>query len=294
MSGFMLDAPRRRVHTATEALMHPRLISVALSLIAAAAPISSARADVIFNNFGPADAYTTTGGQSVSSFVNVGVKFVPAAAVTPLRVTLALKATTATTVTIAICSETSNRPGTVITSTSIMVDAGDPHLYTAEFPAAVALTAGTTYWIRASGGVETWMRNSIGQIGYTFTSTTGAWNQSPNGNTPAVRLEDDTPVLASGACCAGSTCSIATAAACTGPNTRYVADNTACNAVSINTTPCCKANFNQSTGAAPLEVQDIFDFLNAWFADNAQADINGGGLAVQDIFDFLNIWFEGC
>jgi hypothetical protein len=41
-------------------------------------------------------------------------------------------------------------------------------------------------------------------------------------------------------------------------------------------------------------VQDIFDFLNAWFAGNANADFNGGGLAVQDIFDFLNAWFSGC
>ncbi len=43
-----------------------------------------------------------------------------------------------------------------------------------------------------------------------------------------------------------------------------------------------------------LEVQDIFDFLNAWFAGSGAADFNGGGLAVQDIFDFLTAWFAGC
>jgi hypothetical protein len=43
-----------------------------------------------------------------------------------------------------------------------------------------------------------------------------------------------------------------------------------------------------------VSVQDIFDFLNAWFAGNPRADINGGGLSVQDIFDFLNLWFAGC
>jgi hypothetical protein len=53
----------------------------------------------------------------------------------------------------------------------------------------------------------------------------------------------------------------------------------------------CPADFN---GNGTLEVQDIFDFLNAWFAGNANADFNGGGLAVQDIFDFLNAWFSGC
>jgi hypothetical protein len=41
-------------------------------------------------------------------------------------------------------------------------------------------------------------------------------------------------------------------------------------------------------------VQDIFDFLGAWFGGNTMADINGGGLAVQDIFDFLTAWFGGC
>jgi hypothetical protein len=54
----------------------------------------------------------------------------------------------------------------------------------------------------------------------------------------------------------------------------------------------CRADFNQS-GA--LTVQDIFDFLAAWFAGQPSADFNGiGGIAVQDIFDFLAAWFAGC
>ncbi len=53
----------------------------------------------------------------------------------------------------------------------------------------------------------------------------------------------------------------------------------------------CPADFNHS---GSLEVQDIFDFLNAWFAGSPAADFNGGGLAVQDIFDYLNAWFAGC
>ena len=53
----------------------------------------------------------------------------------------------------------------------------------------------------------------------------------------------------------------------------------------------CVADFNCS-GA--LTVQDIFDFLAAWFAGTPSADINGGGIGVQDIFDFLSAWFTGC
>ncbi len=60
----------------------------------------------------------------------------------------------------------------------------------------------------------------------------------------------------------------------------------------INPWVTCTADTNHS-GA--LEVQDIFDFLNLWFAGDCRADFNGvGGLAVQDIFDFLNAWFQGC
>jgi hypothetical protein len=50
-------------------------------------------------------------------------------------------------------------------------------------------------------------------------------------------------------------------------------------------------DFNRS-GA--VNVQDIFDFLNAWFSGSPSADFNGGGLDVQDIFDFLAAWFRGC
>ena len=56
--------------------------------------------------------------------------------------------------------------------------------------------------------------------------------------------------------------------------------------------PSCPADFN---GAGGLTVQDIFDFLGAWFAGDPRADFNGiGGLSVQDIFDFLSAWFAGC
>lgn len=55
--------------------------------------------------------------------------------------------------------------------------------------------------------------------------------------------------------------------------------------------PPCVADFNHANG---ITVQDIFDFLAAWFAGSPSADVNGGGLSVQDIFDFLSRWFAGC
>jgi hypothetical protein len=54
----------------------------------------------------------------------------------------------------------------------------------------------------------------------------------------------------------------------------------------------CPADYNCS-GA--LSVQDIFDFLGAWFAGSPGANFNGiNGITVQDIFDFLGAWFNGC
>ena len=56
--------------------------------------------------------------------------------------------------------------------------------------------------------------------------------------------------------------------------------------------PPCPADFNGQNG---ITVQDIFDFLSAWFANDARADFNGqNGITVQDIFDFLAAWFQGC
>lgn len=57
--------------------------------------------------------------------------------------------------------------------------------------------------------------------------------------------------------------------------------------------PCpCTADFNRS---GTIDVQDIFDYLNAWFSGSTSSDIDGAsGVTVQDIFAFLNAWFAGC
>jgi hypothetical protein len=54
----------------------------------------------------------------------------------------------------------------------------------------------------------------------------------------------------------------------------------------------CPADFNSSGTAS---VQDIFDFLAAYFAGDPLADFNrSGAISVQDIFDFLAAYFSGC
>lgn len=54
----------------------------------------------------------------------------------------------------------------------------------------------------------------------------------------------------------------------------------------------CRADFD---GSGTVNVQDIFDFLTAWFDGERDADFNGSHAnEVQDIFDFLAAWFAGC
>ncbi len=54
----------------------------------------------------------------------------------------------------------------------------------------------------------------------------------------------------------------------------------------------CPADFNES---GVVSVQDIFDFLEAYFAGDPRADFNQSSvLSVQDIFDFLEAYFTGC
>ena len=95
-----------------------------------------------------------------------------------------------------------------------------------------------------------------------------------------------------GACCTGSACVLRQAQDCSGPGLRFAGQATTCNAPGNALTPCCKADFNQDLS---VTVQDIFDFLAAWFAGDTRADFNqAGGVGVQDIFDFLAAWFAGC
>lgn len=54
----------------------------------------------------------------------------------------------------------------------------------------------------------------------------------------------------------------------------------------------CPADYNLSGN---LSMQDVFDFLAAYFAGDFAADFNGSGsVTVQDVFDFLAAYFRGC
>lgn len=61
--------------------------------------------------------------------------------------------------------------------------------------------------------------------------------------------------------------------------------------LSVQTAPSCLADFNAD---GVVGVQDIFDFLVAYFAGDPRADVNhADAVTVQDIFDFLVAYFAG-
>lgn len=97
-----------------------------------------------------------------------------------------------------------------------------------------------------------------------------------------------------GVCCRGSACGITTQAACVAGAFGGAAwtSGGVCNTSGNFASPCCKADFNK---VGDITVQDIFDYLTAWFAVDLSSDINSdAAVSVQDIFDFLSAWFQGC
>jgi hypothetical protein len=95
-----------------------------------------------------------------------------------------------------------------------------------------------------------------------------------------------------GACCDGAACTLTDGAACAAGGGIYHGNGTSCGTDPGNLTTCCPANFN---GVGGVSVQDIFDFLSAYFAGQFTADFNHSmSITVQDIFDFLAAYFAGC
>lgn len=98
---------------------------------------------------------------------------------------------------------------------------------------------------------------------------------------------------ATGACCITGSCFINTPGECAGlgAGAAWQGAGTTCGAAG-NPTTCCPANFN---GIGGVTVQDVFDYLAAWFSLSPTADMNGNNeVTLQDLFDYLAAYFNGC
>lgn len=63
--------------------------------------------------------------------------------------------------------------------------------------------------------------------------------------------------------------------------------------ITVTLTPACPPDFDLN---GVTNLQDIFAYLNAFFAGLTSADFDqSGGLEIQDVFGFLNAWFaDAC
>lgn len=133
-------------------------------------------------------------------------------------------------------------------------------------------------------------------------NASGACSVSPGSICSGVYQSDGTAcdaaicAPATGACCIGATCTLRTPAECVSPAPNIGAawnGSPTCGDTTSGNLPCCQADFNKVGG---ITVQDIFDYLAAWFGGSPFTHLAGDGTGsptVQDIFDFLAAWFTG-
>lgn len=161
---------------------------------------SAARADVIFNNFGPGDSFSVAGrllqGEAVGTIGNVdqAVSFTVGGG--PYRLTsaaLGLNVKAGGPLDVLIAQDAGGSPGAVLRTASLNLNPGDPQVVTAPYDGSLVLNAGATYWVIADakgtldGG---WNFNSVGDVGLTAgRSDNGPWNLRPNDDRMALRVE---------------------------------------------------------------------------------------------------------
>jgi hypothetical protein len=182
--------------------------------------------------------------------------------------------------------------------------------YTVTLPQTVTLPGAGMYWISVVAILDRGGTANEPQWGWAqalqvnpppaeqwFFSATHAF--APQSGDTAFVLSGTNGAPA-GVCCRGATCNVGVGqAGCTTSGVlagaSFASAAATCNAGGVVSTPCCYADYNKVNG---IGVQDIFDFLNDWFAGSRLAVFGGDGVHgtpnVQGIFDFLNAWFGGC
>jgi T5SS/PEP-CTERM-associated repeat protein len=121
---------------------------------------------------------------------------------------------------------------------------------------------------------------------------TAAASASASGSLAVLRNTLPPPSLSLGACCRGASCVPIPIGDCTGLRDVFTSLGQTCNPAGDPRSPCCKADFNKLSG---VTIDDIFIYLNFWFAADPACDVDGAGtVTIDDIFIYLNAWFAGC
>lgn len=91
-----------------------------------------------------------------------------------------------------------------------------------------------------------------------------------------------------GACCTGTDCTVVAYSQC---HASFAGQGVVCG-LPGNPVACCPANFNGQNG---VTVQDIFDYLGAWFVGSPDAVFLDNATSWNaQLYAFLNAWFAGC
>jgi hypothetical protein len=220
--------------------------------------VAQARAGVAIDTFGAGDTYA--GGTDMFGFNGFAFRFVATSTTTIDRVTAAMRhiGPGSAPVAISITYDSGNSPAATSLWTSTEIEVGPAGIY--EFHGILFALGPGVYWViafaEAGIGSFYWNDNTANTSG--LVAQGSPWVVTSH-VLPAVRV-DSTPTT--GACCSlvSGACTPLSAASCALLGLRYDGDNSMC-----GTVPChaCPADFNHSGG---LSTQDIFDFLNAWFA----------------------------
>jgi hypothetical protein len=95
-------------------------------------------------------------------------------------------------------------------------------------------------------------------------------------------------------CCRGTTCLLVDTGTCAGTAGGSTATVVGPACTGNTVAGCCYADYDHINGRT---IDDIFIFLNAWFAASPYTKVGGNGVdtpVIDDIFVFLNVWFAGC
>lgn len=183
-------------------------------------------------------------------------------------------------------------------------------------PVSVALSVPMTYFgMEAHGGMVT-MNNIVVSTGTALLASAEVSGQACIGATATMSLSTNAPagsiirwcdrngspvadgVLPSGAVVTGAHTSVMTLAGLTGAEFGdfFATVASECGAVISNrvrvSRGTCRVDIDCS---GSVSVQDLFDYLRAWFMGSAMAEFDAAaGVGVQDLFEFLGAWFAGC
>jgi hypothetical protein len=159
------------------------------------------------------------------------------------------------------------QPGTlpVWCSTSVNAPLDARAIYTFTGPQG-SVVGGQAYWLVLEASDATnWYYTTPAVFGSTAFKNGSPWLVTTSGMMPAFRISNVVVSTTTGACCNTATggCIVLESTACVSLGLRYGPNGTTCAPGPSAACPACAADFNRS---GDLSVQDIFDFLGAWFA----------------------------